>query len=249
MDIQILQNDKRLSQELLDTVTDIYCDDEFSRQLPGKKDYVSVSKNVYVSKQLLLCNVKEIFIAYKSKCPDNKIGFSKFTSLRPKWCISVGPKGTHSVCVCTIHQNLYLMLNAIELEKSDHSLIEMIVCHRSSKLCVVHHCDNCPCTVGVRDFLHNHFFGDREIDEDDESGEEIEIEFQQWTTVERTELVSMKLSATEFIDLLIQKLDKITVHSFIAQAQSVYLNNLKETIGPDEAIVLVTLPKIIHYPG
>ena len=52
--------------------------------------------------------------------------------------------------------------------------------------------------------------------EDDESNEEIEAEFQQWTTVDRTELISMKLSATEFIDLLIQKLDEITVHSFIA---------------------------------
>ena len=48
----------------------------------------------------------------------------------------------------------------------------------------------------------------------------------------------MKLSATEFIDLLIQKLDEITVHSFIAWAQSAYLNNLKETVGLDEAIVL-----------
>ena len=48
----------------------------------------------------------------------------------------------------------------------------------------------------------------------------------------------MKLSATEFIDLLIQKLDEITVHSFITQAQSAYLNNMKETISLDEAIVL-----------
>ena len=111
------------------------------------------------------------------------------------------------------------MLNATELEKSYHSLIEIIVCDRSSKLCMIHGCDNCPGTVGVRDFLQNHFFVDTEIDEDDESNEEIEVEFQQWTTVE---LISMKLLAIEFIDLLIQKLDEITVHSFIAQGQSAY---------------------------
>ena len=46
---------QRLSQELLGTVTNIYCDDEFSRQVSGKKDDVSVSKNVLVSKGLLLC--------------------------------------------------------------------------------------------------------------------------------------------------------------------------------------------------
>ena len=65
----------------------------------------------------------------------------------------------------------------------------------------IHLCDNCPGTVGVRDFLRNHFFGDREIDEDDESNEETEVEFEQWTIVDRTELIPMKLSATEFIDL------------------------------------------------
>ena len=54
---------------------------------------------------------------------------------------------------------------------------------------------------------------------DDESNEEIEFEFQQWTTVDQTELISMKLSATKFIDLLIQKLDKITVHSLLKLSQ------------------------------
>ena len=44
---------------------------------------------------------------------------------------------------------------------------------------MIHCCDNCLGTVGVRDFLPNHFFGDRENDEDDESNEEIEVEFQQ----------------------------------------------------------------------
>jgi len=45
---------QKLSQEVLDTIYEIYCDDEFSRQLPGKKDYISISRNVHVSKRLLL---------------------------------------------------------------------------------------------------------------------------------------------------------------------------------------------------
>ena len=51
--------------------------------------------------------------------------------------------------------------------------------------------------------------------------------------------VSPKLSRN-FIVLkgLIQKLDEITVHSFIARAQSAYSNNLKETIISDVATVL-----------
>ena len=62
--------------------------------------------------------------------------------------------------------------------------MEMMVCDRSSKLCMIHCCDNCLGTVGVRDFLCNHFLGHREIDEDGESNEEIEAEFQQWTILD-----------------------------------------------------------------
>ena len=38
-----------------------------------------------------------------------KIDFSSFADLRPKECVLVGSRDTHSVCVCTIHQNVKLM--------------------------------------------------------------------------------------------------------------------------------------------
>ena len=36
---------KKIAQEKIDSVLKVYCDDEFSPTLPGKKDFVSVSKN------------------------------------------------------------------------------------------------------------------------------------------------------------------------------------------------------------
>jgi hypothetical protein len=54
--------------------------------MSGKKDYVSVSRNVHKQRRLLLCNVKELYSAFnKERYPDAKVGFSKFCSLRPKW--------------------------------------------------------------------------------------------------------------------------------------------------------------------
>ena len=44
---------QKLSQEILLSVRDFYCEDEFSRQLPGKKDYVSFSKSQHMLKRLL----------------------------------------------------------------------------------------------------------------------------------------------------------------------------------------------------
>ena len=55
--------------------------------MPGKKDCVSVGKNQYRQKRLILCNLKEFYVAFKEKYPDVKISLSKFCSLRPKWCI------------------------------------------------------------------------------------------------------------------------------------------------------------------
>jgi hypothetical protein len=77
--------------------------------MPGKKDCVSVmvdGERKHLQKQLVLCNLKEAYSSFKEKFPRAKIGFSKFAELRPKQCVLAGSSGTHSVCVCTTHQNM-----------------------------------------------------------------------------------------------------------------------------------------------
>ena len=123
------------------------------KKLPGKKHCVSIGKNVHVTTQLILCNLKEPYPAFKDKHPDLKISFSKFASLRPKWCITVGPKGTHSVCVCTAHQNVKLLLSSVNLSKDYHELLELIVCDRNSKECMIHRCESCPGVNAVKKFI------------------------------------------------------------------------------------------------
>ena len=108
------------------------------------KNYVSVARNTHMQKWLLLCDLKELYAAFKQNYPHLKTGFSKFCSLRPKWCVLVGCSGTHSVCVCTNHQNVILMLGAVNLDKDHHELMDMMVCSRDSKECMIHRCKNCP---------------------------------------------------------------------------------------------------------
>ena len=90
--------EKRLSEKTVNSVLEFYQNDEYSWQLPGKNNWVSTGKNVHVSKRLVLCNLKELYTAFKDQHADLKISFSTFASLRPKWWITVSPKGTHSVC-------------------------------------------------------------------------------------------------------------------------------------------------------
>ena len=227
---------KTLPAETAQLIENFYCNDENSRQMPGKKDYVSIGRNVHVQKRLLLCDLKEIYASFKISNPHIKVGFSKFCQLRPKWCISVGCSGGHSVCVCTIHQNVVLMLNAIKIKKNRNELMEMLVCSLDSKECMIHRCKNCPSEDRLKEFLQ------KEILEDpDEFGDDcyLEIKFQQWTTVDRSQLISQCLPATDFISLLVKKLNDLTGHSYIAKAQAAYLRQRKDELRDNDAIVLL----------
>ena len=64
----------------------------------------------------MLCNPKEAYHQFKTQHPNVKVGFSKFAELRPKECVLAVPVGTHSVCVCAIHQNVKLMMAGGRLE-------------------------------------------------------------------------------------------------------------------------------------
>jgi len=102
-----------LSSETSELVRSFYENDDVSRMMPGKKDFVSVrgeEGRVHIQKRLVLTNLKEVYLLFKERFPTEKIGFSKFAELRPKHCILAGASGTHSVCVCAIHQNMKLLM-------------------------------------------------------------------------------------------------------------------------------------------
>ena len=106
-----------LSESVVDQVTSFYENDSSSRMMPGKEDYISVITDhgrVHKQKRLVLGNLKELYQAFKNEYPTLHIGFTKFAELRPKHCILAGASGTHAVCVCTIHQNVKLMLEGVD---------------------------------------------------------------------------------------------------------------------------------------
>ena len=104
---------KVMYQNTIDLMLSIYEDDEFNHQMTGKKDYVSIVTWVDKQKQLVLCILREMHAAFKEKYPNVKLGFSKFCTFWPKWCVLAGSSGTHSVCVCSTHQNAILLVDAI----------------------------------------------------------------------------------------------------------------------------------------
>lgn len=78
---------KRISEEIIKIVQDFYEKDIVSRQMPGKKDCVSMVVNGVkekVQKRQILCTIYEAFLHFKEEFPEVKIGFSKFAEARQK---------------------------------------------------------------------------------------------------------------------------------------------------------------------
>ena len=117
--------------------------------MPGKKDFVTLRKDgkrYQIQKRLILSNLKEAYYNFKDKHQDLKIGFSKFAELQLKHCVLAGASGTHTVCVCTIHQNIKLMMSNIQLpdQPSYNHCLSKIICNPPQPKCYLGDCDNCP---------------------------------------------------------------------------------------------------------
>lgn len=82
--------------------------------MPGKKDVLIVrneeGNKIEVRKRLLLGTLRELYHIFKERYTDLNLGFSKFAELKPRECVYVSSCGTHTVCVCTYHQNVKLMI-------------------------------------------------------------------------------------------------------------------------------------------
>lgn len=230
---------KSLPSEVIQTVQMFYESDDISRVLPGMKDCVSVRNEngdkVKMSKRLILCNLAEAFRSFKDKFPDIKVGFSKFAELRPKHCVLAGSSGTHTVCVCTTHQNIKLMMenakiNSLtngELPTYKHCLAR-ILCNPPSIDCHLGNCPSCPGIDEVKSILETSF-EENMIDK---------VSFRQWLTVDRCNLEMLEKSTSDFIDLFSKNLSSLVRHDFIAKQQSSFMSSIKENLTQSEVLVI-----------
>ena len=145
-----------LPSETVEIVNSFYQSDKINCVMSGKKDFVSVKKEAGLShfqKKFILSNLKEVYCVFKNAYPDKIIGFSKFAELHPKHCVLAGASGTHTVCMCTIHQNVKLIfsgarllelavLEGVDLSTYHHCLAN-IVCSPPLPVCYLGECNSC----------------------------------------------------------------------------------------------------------
>lgn len=217
-----------MTKETLDLVLNFYEDDELAVKCLGKR-IVSALGIKCKNKNVVLCNLREMYSAFKEKNPNVKLGFSKFCSLRPKWCVIAGSTGTHSVCVCSSHQNAVLLVDAIDWDITYKDLINKLVCDSTNKECMMHRCESCPGNVGLKTFLDEQL---NDVDMD------AEFHYSQWDTTDRATLTTLTTTYEEYKDIVVENINALTRHSYLAKCQAKFLKLKKETVGKNEVIIL-----------
>lgn len=227
-----------LNENVIDLVKNFYQNSEYARVMPGAKDKVSISKNQYMQKVLLLGNLNELYAAFKFEHPTVKIGLTKFCMLRPKWCVLAGSAGTHFVCVCTIHENVSLLLHACSIEEHYSELIGKLVCAKDSRDCMLRHCSDCPSSENLKSFIKEKF---EEWDPSDE------VTYSSWISTDRTQQVQFTVTLEEYLDILVTSLEKLTPHSYVTKSQAKYLKDIKSNLSKSEAIILIDFSENYSY--
>jgi hypothetical protein len=226
---------RTISEEEKKIVTDFYLNDKYSRMQPGMKDVVSVKvvpgeKKIKLQKKLLLLNIDELYAKYKDYCVAKlcmkPCGKSKFYELRPKNVIEVGASGAHNECVCEKHENVKLMIDAISHDCEKLLLMDKLVCDVSNPECMLNRCDKC---LGNQQLM-SHV-------EKIVTQHQGPVKFKQWESTDRNILLDKEMSLNEFINLLVDKVDKLTTHHFISKKQSKYIKELKENL-PENVCLL-----------
>lgn len=229
---------RKISENDISVVQNFYRSDDISRLMPGQNDCVSVrqtdGKKSKIQKRLVLCNLKEAYVEFKNMYPDLKVGFSKFAELRPRECILADAAGTHTVCVCKIHQNFKLMMDAlkdisnqISIQTYEDVLREM-TCEKFEHNCQLRKCNSCPGFEGISIELGKAF----------EVNNIKSLEFLQWTNTDRSSIETVNKDTHTFIEMLKADASVLLTHNFIAKSQNKFFKELKLQLKEGEFIVV-----------
>jgi len=231
---------KKLPSCTVDKVIKFYENDINSRIMPSTKGVVNIvvdEEKKKVQKRLLLSDISYLHSQFKNINPECSISLSKFAELRPKWCVLAGAKGTHSVCVCTIHENFKAMLDACNLQrltdnseypiKSYKDCFQFVICEDSRAECYFRQCKNCPDFKRFSSFVTDIF----------ENNNIEEIIYSTWQSTDRCTLKKECLDVENFVDKLCEHLEKLLPHHYIANNQATYISERKDNLKKDEMLV------------
>lgn len=229
----------KISNEMQKIIRSYYENDENTYTYPGKRDYVSThdkdGKKIFVQKKLLLYTVYDLYLKFLNEYTGDEKppSFSYFTSLKPVECIRAGDPGSHTICVCTQHQNIKLKLYALSRKLNYRDLLPAAVCKVDDESCMTKQCKNCPGQEGVLRRL------EQLMEELEIESKEGQVTYKVWDN--QGSAACLKSNTVDFTQLKIQicaDINLLTTHHFIAETQKRYLNYCKDHLDTDTCIIM-----------
>ena len=116
--------------------------------MPGKKDFISIGRNIHIQKRLILCNLKDLFTEFKTKFPNIKVRIlSEYNFIHTILyiCITYVYNYVQSgaywqthveriLCVFSIYQNAILLSDAVNIQDTYKELMSKLVCSVDSEI-------------------------------------------------------------------------------------------------------------------
>lgn len=159
---------------------------------------------------------------------------SKFFEFRPQWCVLAGDPGTVNQCLCIVHENPRLMLEALDLSLTCEELMAKLVCSLDNVSCCMfisdpkQKCKSCP---KDDDALYDYFM-ENILDE--------QVSYPEWVSTEGvTQIVTTTQHVIDFIPKMIGVLKKLVTHRFINKSQNEYFKEIKNDLRNKDCILLL----------
>lgn len=223
---------RKISDETIQKVKQYYLSPLYSKIMPGQHDTVFSDKDAdgnkqRVAKQQMLVTLTELHSEFVQQNPDNTISLSEFAKIRPRQCCWVWNKGQHRNCTCIIHENFKMLLQStctFKAGQRTEQVIGSLLCEGATMNCWMGLCDSCPIEEKVGNLLVG-------LDNDDE------ITFYQWVSTDRTDLLKLTETTTDFCDRIQRYIPKIALHCYVNRKQHEFLEILKTRLPSEKSII------------
>lgn len=172
-----------------------------------------------IQKRYLQLTLGEVYRLFIEEYPSHNIGFTKFTSLRPKH-ICLRNETPSNMCLCIYHETIRLLLESSPIfPSSTTEFVKLIVCNDNDESCMLQICNNCKDLKLYRKFVENL----------NESELESQVSYKQWTKSEDGTVVRNKNDAVlnVVLDLLEKQLTYFLWHVYVKRKQAKFFTNLK----------------------
>lgn len=233
-DNRIISRQRHYFLDIPELVKEFYLLDSVSRQLPGKKDVITLKSKSGVKEQfqkrVLLTTIEEAYQEFTSLHPQHQIGKSKFFELRPRFVLLMS-QTPHNVCCCVYCCNLQYIFDAlkpyfsVEIANFDDFYTKFL-CARNFE-CAIGSCEEC------------YDFSDKLKEILIQDCEELPVKWMKWEK-NGDFLQKQDMKDKVVFDVLLEfasSFEKFKIHKYLVFTQHGVINEMKKT-NSDTSVIL-----------